>query len=877
MKLFSGMWALALFAIFFQAPSTAAPIYVIHGLNFSPYIDGQSPDARTQIGYAQMVARMGLIAGDAVWVRTFGMSDGLDQAGEVARTYGRKVAMGAWLDANLAANEVQLTKLVTAAKAGLVDIAILGSEALLRRNLTEAQILAYIARFKAEAPGVPVTYADVYGELLAHPSIINAVDVVFVNYYPYWEGYSVDVAVGAVHAWHQQVKGAAGTKKVVVSETGWPSLGNPVGNAVPSPQNAGYYFLNFVSWARANNVEYFYFAALDETWKVAHEGPQGANWGIRDKNGILKPGMLSVFDGNTIPDNWSGNAVPGGPGSPKIEFSYVPPYGTSTAAVLRGRALHVSPSEFAVAVYIQVSGGWWTKPFFNQPLTVLQVSGDWSSSIVTGGNDQFATKIIAFLVPKTYSPPIAFGGGSLPADLYQQAANYAEVTRTTASLSGRVRDSDGFGIGNVNLILNGTLTLTTSTTPAGDYSFASLAGLGPFTLIASKSGFSFSPASQSFPTLTGPNQAHFIGTTQPGAPSNPSPSSGAANVPLTTTLQWDSAVLAATYDVYFGTSVDPPFAGNTASTAFNPGILSANASYYWRVVAKNSGANKSSSTWSFTTQPSIPSSPPLGDFDGNGKPDLIWQNDSTRQVGVWYMSGAQGATYQGFGWLAGSGVPGWSVVALADLDGNGQPDLIWQNDTTRQVVVWYMGGAKGDQYLSFAWLQSSNSPGWSVVSAADLDGNGKPDLIWQNNATRQVGVWYMGGTQGSVFQSFAWLEGAGTPGWKVVGMGDLDGNGKPDLIWQNDTTRQVVAWYMGGASGAQYQSFSWLQSSNTPGWKIVGLADLDGNAKPDLIWQEDSTRKVAAWYMGGAQGNQFLSFAWLEANGIPGWRALAAR
>ncbi len=266
-----------------------------------------------------------------------------------------------------------------------------------------------------------------------------------------------------------------------------------------------------------------------------------------------------------------------------------------------------------------------------------------------------------------------------------------------------------------------------------------------------------------------------------------------------------------------------------------------------------------------------------GDFDGNGKTDVLWQNDSTRQVGVWYMGGAQGNQFQSFGWLANPGVTGWSVVSMADLDGNGKPDLIWQNDATRQVVAWYMGGAKGEQYQSFAWLQSSNMPGWSLVSAADLDGNGKPDLIWQEDATRKVAVWFMGGMQGSVFQSFAWLEGTGTPGWKVVGMGDLDGNGKLDLIWQNDTTRQVVAWYMGGASGAQYQSFAWLQNSNTPGWKVVGLADLDGNAKPDLIWQEDSTRKVAAWYMGGTQGSQFLSFAWIEANGIPGWTALSSK
>lgn len=265
-----------------------------------------------------------------------------------------------------------------------------------------------------------------------------------------------------------------------------------------------------------------------------------------------------------------------------------------------------------------------------------------------------------------------------------------------------------------------------------------------------------------------------------------------------------------------------------------------------------------------------------GDLDTNGRPDLIWQDDATRRVAAWYMGAAKGNEFVSFGWLHPVGVPGWSIVAVGDTDGNGKPDLIWQNDATRQVVVWHMGGPKGDQYQSYAWLQSSNTPGWSVVGLGDLDGNGKPDLIWQHDGTRQVAAWYMGGALGNEFQSFNWLQSSNTPGWSVAGTADLDGNGKPDLIWQNDTTRQVVVWYMGGSNGSQYQSFAWLQNSITPGWKVVGLVDLDGNGKPDLLWQNDSTRQVAVWYMGGAMGNQFQSFAWLESNGIPGWRAMSA-
>src|SRR5205814_8174335 len=130
-----------------------------------------------------------------------------------------------------------------------------------------------------------------------HPAVIAACDVVLPNYYPYWEGVSIDTSIATLHRQHQLVVAAAQGKPVIVSETGWPSAGNVICNAVPSAANASLYFLNFVSWARANNVPYFYFTSLSENWKANYEGPQGAHWGVWTSDGVLKPGMQTVFDG----------------------------------------------------------------------------------------------------------------------------------------------------------------------------------------------------------------------------------------------------------------------------------------------------------------------------------------------------------------------------------------------------------------------------------------------------------------------------------------------------------------------------------------------------------------------------------------------------
>jgi hypothetical protein len=103
-----------------------------------------------------------------------------------------------------------------------------------------------------------------------------------------------------------------------------------------------------------------------------------------------------------------------------IEFTNVPPYGSS--ANLQGRVLFKDPNEcndYAVAVYILVPPyGWWTKPLWARSLTPI-VNCNWTCDIVTGGQDIYATEIIAFLVPKDYSPPLIGGQQCLPEELYQ--------------------------------------------------------------------------------------------------------------------------------------------------------------------------------------------------------------------------------------------------------------------------------------------------------------------------------------------------------------------------------------------------------------------------------------------------------------------------
>ena len=261
------------------------------------------------------------------------------------------------------------------------------------------------------------------------------------------------------------------------------------------------------------------------------------------------------------------------------------------------------------------------------------------------------------------------------------------------------------------------------------------------------------------------------------------------------------------------------------------------------------------------------------DFNHDGQPDLIWQHDLTHEVTVWYMGGAQGTNILAANWLNASVLSDWRIVAAADVNGDGSPDVIWQHEITRQVTVWFMGGAEGADFLGAAWISSKTMVGWHVVGVWDFNGDGHADLVWQHETTGQTIVWYLGGPDGTVFLGSATLVAAAVD-WRVVAVADLNADGHADLIWQHPTTRQVTAWYLGGPQGDQFLSAAWLSSDGMPDWRVMAVADFNGDGYDDLVWQHDTTRQVTVWYMSGAMGNTYIGSQWLNAAKLPNWRLI---
>lgn len=258
----------------------------IHGICYSPYIEGQGPGSI--ITPEQIRKRMEVIQPFTNWIRTFSCTDGNEAIPAIAHQAGLKTLVGAWLGTDEEMNDKEIEGVIKVAKEGNADIVAVGNEVLLREDLSEDQLLGYIGRVKAAVPNVEVGYVDAYYLFEKHQKVADECDVILSNCYPFWEGCSLEYATLYMKDMYRRAQRAAKGKKVIISETGWPNIGTAFWGAEPSRQNALKYFLNTYKWAEEEGIEIFWFSSFDETWKIKTEGDVGAYWGIWDKDGRLK-------------------------------------------------------------------------------------------------------------------------------------------------------------------------------------------------------------------------------------------------------------------------------------------------------------------------------------------------------------------------------------------------------------------------------------------------------------------------------------------------------------------------------------------------------------------------------------------------------------
>lgn len=241
-----------------------------------------------------------------------------------------------------------------------------------------------------------------------------------------------------------------------------------------------------------------------------------------------------------------------------------------------------------------------------------------------------------------------------------------------------------------------------------------------------------------------------------------------------------------------------------------------------------------------------------GDFDGDGDSDILWRHYGTGQVYVWLLDGVNNIGSISHGSISPSLSLEWRLICIGDFNADGKSDLLWRHAQTGGVYVWLMNGTANVGSISHGSIIDALDLNWKLKGTGHFDsGNTKTDLLWQNDSTGQVFVWLMDGTSdASTITSGSIIDALDT-NWRLKGVGDFDNDGIDDILWQHAVNGQVVVWLLNGTTAVGSLTTGSICDFMILDWVIKGLADFNGDSKPDILWQNASTGGVYVWLLNG--------------------------
>jgi len=264
----------------------------------------------------------------------------------------------------------------------------------------------------------------------------------------------------------------------------------------------------------------------------------------------------------------------------------------------------------------------------------------------------------------------------------------------------------------------------------------------------------------------------------------------------------------------------------------------------------------------FNTGPT-PNSVAIGDIDGDGKPDLVVVNSGSNRVSVFRNTSSSGSITSGSFAAKVDFTTGTSPydVAIGDIDGDGKPDLAVVNDGSNTVSVFRNTSSSGSitsgSFAAKVDFTTGSNPDHAAIG--DIDGDGKPDLAVTNYNSNTVSVFRNTSSYGSITSGSFAAKVDFTTGMLpfVPAIGDIDGDGKPDLVVANAGNNTVSVFRNTSSSGSISSGSFAAKVDFTTGMSPYGVAigDIDGDGKPDLAATNYSSNTVSVYRNTSSSGS----------------------
>ena len=256
----------------------------IQGFSFEPFHAGEDPTHQIMPTDAEIDSDLKLLTRKVNTVRTYGVKGSQADVPQLAERHGINVAVGAWIDNHRDANEQEIDTAIELARTHLnVMREFIGNEVVLQGYVPIKEFEGYLDRARA-AIGQPVGTAEPWHVWLEHPELAEHCDFIGVHLLPYWEGVSVEAAVGYSLEQFRRLQRTFPGKPVIIAEVGWPSRGRTHENAVASEANEALFLRRFLKLAEQQHLIYYLMEAFDQPWKAYQEGAVGSYWGVYNVN-----------------------------------------------------------------------------------------------------------------------------------------------------------------------------------------------------------------------------------------------------------------------------------------------------------------------------------------------------------------------------------------------------------------------------------------------------------------------------------------------------------------------------------------------------------------------------------------------------------------